>query len=241
MSESTDGGPAPEYGRPLQIRTRPAPVAAQLAALSRLSRSAALRRAAETDPARRLERETLVAAARAFRRAGDQAAAGRVVGALIARVRPAVRAKVNAWAPLLPPDREDAEAQAILALAEYVNCLEPKEELWECNFVAPFRLRLITVLKGLTRRRVPTTSLTSEEGDERDDLPDPRAALAFTAVELREAILALDGHIPRMGEYLYLSQAGLTDRECAARLGVTDRTLRHWRARAQALLAGDTT
>ncbi len=217
-------------------RTRTERVTVQLSALGRLPRTARLRRATETRRDHWLERETLVAVVRAFRRAGDTDAAGRVLDVLLRRLRPAVAARVREWRTLPPMDMEDAEGQAMLMLTGHVNSLAPGDAFWECNFTGAFNARLITLLKRLTSKHVAATSATAlgadgEEWDRLAGVPDPAVLDAYAGVEARALIADLSGADSRLGEMLYLSLEGDTDLEIAARLGVTDRTLRHWRAR----------
>lgn len=240
MSTNTRDAPGPvEFLRPLQKRARTDQVTAQLREMSRLSRSAVLRRAAAANKGNGLERETLVALIRAYRRAGDADAADQILGNLVRRQRPAIQARVRAWRTLAAVDHEDAESQGVLKLMEYVNSLEPGEELWECNFTGSFNFRMISLLKGMAARRVPTVSSSvesahGEEWDRLEALPDFASAARFSGVEVRDMIAALSGSNPQIGEFLYLSFTGMADAEIGVRLGVSDRTLRNWKTRLRA-------
>ena len=160
MSNTTDSAlldsASPNFLFPLQKRTRSEAVTAQLTELARLSRSAVLRRAAETEPARRLERETLVALVRGYERAGDTAAADAVLVLLTERISRAVAAKAAGWAGLTAEDKLDAQRQMMLIVCEQARTLTPAAELWEGNFGHCFNRRCITLWRSLTEREIPT-------------------------------------------------------------------------------------
>ncbi len=217
---------------------------AQLGEMSHLSRPAILRRATETDKARRLERETLIALVRGYLRAGDRDAADAVLDRLVKRLRSAIRSKIASWGMSAPTDREDAESEAVLKIIGYVSSLTPTEEMWECNFAHCFNQRMTTILHALTRRPIPTASLTNDRdgngGEGRDglaELPDTRAQSHFKDIEAREAIAALCRQEPKLGPYLYLLREEWTDEQIAAHLHVTTRTLRNWKVTARQFLA----
>ena len=227
---------------PLTKRTRTDAVTSQLAALGRLSRTQALRRAeglaAGQEP---LARETLVALLRACRRAGDADAERRVLDSLLRRLRPAIKARVWAWRTLAPAGAEDGEREAIALLVAWFLSDAPSEEFWECNFEFTFNRRLISALKAVTRRRVPTLPATLPDGDGGEwdrlaDQPDPAAETAFLDVEARDSLALLSRADPRLAEAAFLLREGFLDAEIAAQLGVTDRTLRNWKGRMRVLL-----
>lgn len=241
MSNTTDSAPfesaSPDFLFPLQKRMRNDAVTAQLAELARLSRSAVLRRAAETDPARRLARETLVALVRGYKRAGDTAAADAVLVHLTVRVSRAVAAKVLGWAGLTPEDKIDAQQQMMLIVCEQAVSLSPAAELWEGNFGHCLNMRFITLWRSLTDRQVPTVPAEiqmsgGEALDRLEQQPDPVDSLADLA--LRDLVQLVSGGSAKKSKAIFLKLSGFSEEEIAARLGVTSRTLRNWTAEARA-------
>jgi len=236
MSTINDSA-APNFLFPLQKRTRSEAVTAQLAEMSRLTQSAVLRRAAETGPERRLERETLVALVRGYGRAGNKDAADAVLEMLIGRINAALAAKVSSWAGLTPEDKTDAQRQMIVQICEQVSSLSQTAELWECNFTWCFQKRLITLWHRLTDRKVITVPAETqthdgETWDRLEQQPDP--ADAFADIELRELAALVSGGSAKKSEAIFLRMSGFSEEEIAARLGVTSRTLRNWTAEARA-------
>lgn len=237
----TRGGP--DFLFPLSRYARTEAVAAELAALGRLPRRRILARAAEASAGRDgpLSREALTALVRGFVRAGDSEAADAVLDALLRRVRPALTARAAAWRTLSPVDFEDAAAEAMLTLAGFVRATGPTEELWECNFATCFKLRMDSVFLRAARRRRPTSPLTAigADGEARDllaETPDPRGEEPFADLEAGAVRQALIRAVPGLGEYLFFSDAGYSDAEIAARLSVSDRTLRNWKAKGREFL-----
>lgn len=231
----TNNSAAPDFLFPLQKRTRSEAVTAQLLEMSRLPQSAVLRRASEMDPARRLERETLVAVVRGYGRAGNKDAADAVLEVLVQRISGAVAAKVSGWAGLTPEDRTDAQRQMIVQVCEQASSLAPAAELWECNFAWCFQKRLITLWHRLTDRTVPTVPAETQGGETWDRLeqqPDP--ADAFADIALHDLVALVSGGSAKKGKALLLKISGFSEEEIAVRLGVTSRTLRNWTAEARA-------
>jgi hypothetical protein len=223
---------------PLQKRTRSAAVTAQLAEMSRLSQSAVRRRAAETDPERRLERETLIALVRGYGRAGNKDAADTILVLLVQRVTSAVAAKVSRWAGMTPEDKTDAQRQMIVQICEQVSSLSQTAELWECNFTWCFNQRSITLWHRLTDRKVATVSAETQnsDGESRDRLeqqPDP--ADRFADIELRELVALVSGGSAKRSQAIFLRMSGFSEEEIAERLDVTSRTLRNWTTEARAV------
>ena len=237
-----DNHPPINFLYPLVKRTRTETVTAQLADLSRLTRSQVLRWMKETDPNKWPTRETLIAVIRAYTRAGDEEAARQGLGILIERLRPAIKARVKAWGTVVKSDREDAEGQIAAKLMEYVFTVTPSEELWECSFAGCFNTRTITILKAFAARRTPAISssgmtASGEEYDLLAQLPDTGAQISFQDMEAEELRVFLSRGNPQIGEFLYLCLTEVPDSEIARRLGVTDRTLRNWKTKIRADLS----
>ncbi len=227
----------PNFLHPLQKRTRSEAVTAQLSELSRLSPSAVLRRVSETDPARRLERETLVAAHRGYLRAGQKDAANAVLKALIDRTQGALAGRISSWAGLTPENKADAKQQMIAHLCEQVGDLSAGAELWECRFAFCVQRRLITLWHRLTDRQVATVPAEApaqggEDWNRLEQQADPRDT--FGDIELRDMVALVSGGDPKRGQAIFLRMSGFSDEEIAAQLGVTSRTLRNWTAAARA-------
>ncbi len=212
--------------------------------LSRLTPGQVQRCVAETDKNKWLARETLVAVVRGCRRAGNEDAARRVLEVLIRRHRPTIIARVKAWRTIPASDYEDAEGHVVIKLMEAVNSVAPSEELWECNFAGSFNWRVLTYLKQFAAQRTPTIetisrSASGEEYDRLAELPDGGAEISFQEIEVRELIASLSRDNPQIGEFLYLSMAGVSETVIASRLKVTDRTLRNWKTRLRLVLERD--
>ncbi len=238
MSHTSDStAPTPDFLFPLQKRTRSDAVTAQLLEISRLPPSAVLRRAGETDPTRRLERETLVALVRGYGRAGRKDAADAVLELLIERISGAVASKVSTWAGLTSEDKTDAQRQMLLQVCEQVSSLSPAAEFWECNFTFCFQKRLITLWHSLTDRKVATVPAEAvthggERWDRLEQQPDP--ADMFADIELRDLVTGVSGGDAKRSQAIFLRMSGFSDEEIAKRLGVTSRTLRNWTTEARA-------
>ena len=207
--------------------------------MAALSRAAALKRAMGD----RLAWETLVAMARAYQRAGDEAAARCVMDVLVRRVSPNVAKRIAAWSGMTPEERADAKQETTIAVVRGVLDLGPGQELWECNFTHCFNRCLINTWRATMGRREHAVSLTfegrnGEESEGLEQIADP--SNAFAAVEDEAFCHRLAGSHPRIGEMIHLRMHGFSDRDIAARLGVTDRTLRNWAKTAQALWNEDT-
>ena len=227
----------PEFLFPLQTRTRSEAVTAQLLEISRLPPSAVLRMARDAGPARRLERETLVALVRGYGRAGNKHAADAVLEVLVERISGAVAAKISGWAGLTPEDKIDAQRQMIVQVCEQVSSLRPAAELWECNFSWCFQKRLITLWHSLTDRKAATVPAETgtrggESWDRLEQQPDP--ADTFADVELRDLVALVSGGSAKRSSAIFLRMSGFSDEEIAVRLGVTSRTLRNWTTEARA-------
>ena len=228
-----------DFLRPLQRRTRTETVAQELLEMAGLSRTAALKRAIGDRPAW----ETLVAMARAYQRVGDEEAARRVMDVLVRRVSPNVAKRIAAWSGVTPEEQTDAKQETIIAVVRGALDAERGKELWECNFTHCFNRCLINAWRATMGRREHAVSLTPEgrDGEEYDALEqiaDP--SNAFAAVEDDAFYHRLAGSHPRIGEMVHLRLHGFSDKDIAARLGVTDRTLRNWAKTAQSLWNEDT-
>lgn len=238
MSLIPDDNKMPDFLFPLRgKRTRTEAATAQLAALCGLSRAATLRRAAETEKDRRLERETLVALVRGFLRAGHQDDADTVLLLLLKRVSGAITAKTAAWAGLTPEDKTDARQQMAAILCEKVCDLRPGTEFWECNFTTSFNRAAISLWHSLTDHALPTVSNVIEMsgGETRDrveQFADP--AEMFQEVEMESLIALVSGGSAKRSEALFLKLNGFSDEDIARRVNVTTRTLRNWTAEAAA-------
>lgn len=237
MMSDTDNTAVLNFLPPLQGKhTRVGVVTVQLAALSGLSRSAVLRRVQESDPLRRLERETLVAVVRGFLRAGDQDAADAVLLCLIRRVGGVLKAKIAGWAGLTPEDKTDAERQMITLLCEKVCDLRPGAEFWECNFATCLNRRLISLWHALTDNALPTVPNTMEtsDGEPRDRL-EQYADLTdtFQNAELQDVVALVSGGSLKKSQALFMKLSDFSDEEIAEQLGVTTRTLRNWAGEAR--------
>lgn len=238
MSQIPDDTKTVDFLFPLRGKhTRTDTVTAQLAALRGLSRAAVLRRAAETDTTRRLERETLVAVVRGFLRAGSQDDAEAVLLLLFKRVSGAVAGKTSAWAGLTPEDKTDARLEILAILCEKVCDLRPGAEFWECNLTECVNRRLITLWHKMTDKALPVVSNTIEMSggemlDRIEQYADP--AETFAAMTLADLVSLVSGGHPKRSEALFLKISGFTDEDIARRLKVTTRTLRNWTTEAGA-------
>lgn len=215
--------------------TRTETVTAQLATLGGLSRAAVLRRAAETEQDKRLEREALVAVVRGFLRAGHQDDADTVLLLLIKRVSGAIAAKTAGWESLTPEDKIDARQQMTALLCEKVCDLRLGAEFWECNFTTSFSRAAISLWHSLTDHPLPTVSNTIEmSGGETVDrvaqIADPSET--FRNMEMQSLVELVSSGSAKRSEALFLKLNGFTDEEIAKRLTVTTRTLRNWNAEA---------
>lgn len=234
MSRNTeDADGRAEFLRPLQVRTRPEGVLRELSEMTRLTREAALKRAAGNE----LAWETLVAMARAYQQAEDAEAARCVMDALVRRVSHSIAKRIAAWSGLTPEEQTDAKQEAIIAVVRGVLAVGPGQELWECNFTHCFNRCLINTWRAATRRREHTVSLAHEgaDGEEHDGLEqiaDPTNVIAL--IEGDAFCRRLVQSHPRIAEMVHLRLYGFSDREIADRLHVTDRTLRNWAKTAQA-------
>lgn len=238
MSKTLDDISMPSFLNPLQGRhTRSDAVTAQIAMLSGLSRAAVLRRAAETETDKRLERETLVALVRGFLRTGDRGDADAVLLLLIKRVSSALAAETGKW-DLTPEDRIDAQRQMIALLCDKACDLRLGAEFWECNFTTCFQRRLITIWHTLTDHALPTASNTVQVGegetlDRLEQYADP--AETFRHMEMESLVKMVSGGSAKRSEALFLKLNGFTDEDVAKRLKVTSRTLRNWTTEACAV------
>ena len=239
MSQTPDDTETPNFLFPLHGRhTRTDAVTAQLAALSGLSRSAVLRRAAETDKDKRLERETLAAVVRGFLRVGNQDDADTVLLLLLKRVSGAIAARTAGWAGLTPEDVTDARQQMAAILCEKVCDLRPGAEFWECNWTTSFNRAAISLWHSLTDHALPTVSNTiemsgGETTDRVEQFADP--AETFRNMEMQSLVALVSGGSAKRSEALFLKLNGFTDEDIARRLTVTTRTLRNWTAEACAI------
>ena len=220
--------------------TRTETVTAELTALSRLPVRLVLARAEETRKDRRLAHETLVAVVRGFLRVGNITAADTVVTALIDRLRPIVRAQAQQRSALFMADVDDAVEDALLKIIQYIRSTDAGQEFWECNFAHGFKFRLADAFRRAARQRRNTLSLTSEwadgaERDRVDALPDTASEIAFDDIETKQMIQAITQAVPGFDEYYTLHRFGCTDKEIAARMVVSDRTLRNWKHKAEAV------
>ena len=236
MSKTTDDTLTLRFLPPLQRKhTRNAAVTAQLNALSSLSRQAVLRRALETGPDRRLERETLVAVVRGFLRAGCENDADTVLLELVKRVGGAVAGTVGGWNGLTGEDKQDAKQQAVEILCEKVCDLELGGEFWECNFTTCFNRRLVSLWHSFTDNALLMTDtvVQTDDGETRDRLEqyaDP--ANPFHNAELQDLVLLVSGGSAKKSQALFLKLNGFSDEDIAKKLGVTSRTLRNWTTEA---------
>ncbi len=238
MSQIPDDTKTPDFLFPLRGKyTRTSAVTAQLTALRGLSRAAVLRRAAETDTTRRLERETLVAVVRGFLRAGNEGDAEAVLLLLFKRVSGAITGKTAAWAGLTPEDKTDAQREMLAILCEKACDLRPGAEFWECNFATSFNRAAISLWHKITDKALPVVSNTVEVsgGETRDRIEqyaDPTET--FGEMEMRDLVALVSGGHPKRSEALFLKLSGFTDEDIARRLKVTTRTLRNWTTEAGA-------
>ena len=239
MSQTPDDTQTPNFLFPLcGKRTRTGAVTAQLAGLCDLSRAAVLRRAAETEKDRRLERETLVAVVRGFLRAGNSEDADAVLLLLLRRVHGAIAAKTAGWAGLTTEDKTDARQQMAALLCEKACDLGPGAEFWECNFTTSFNRASISLWHSLTDHALPTVSNTIEMSgggrvDRVEHYADP--AETFRDMEMQSLVELVSGGSAKRGEALFLKLNGFSDEDIAKRLSVTTRTLRNWTAEACAV------
>ena len=236
MSKTTDDTLTLRFLPPLQrMHTRNAAVTAQLNALNTLSRQAVLRRALETDPDRRLGRETLVAVVRGFLRAGCEDDADTVLLELIKRVGGAIAGTVGGWNGLTGEDKQDAKQQAVEILCEKVCDLGPGSEFWECNFTTCFNRRLVSLWHSYTDNALPMTDTVVQTGDGEtwdrlEQFTDP--ANPFQDAELKDLVLLVSGGSAKKSRALFLKLNGFSDEDSAKKLGVTSRTLRNWTTEA---------
>lgn len=232
---------AADFLYPLTSRhTRTDAVTAQLVALSRLPAGQVVVRAQEMHKDRRLAHETLVAIVRGFLRAGNTKASDAALTALIDRLRPLVKARALQWSALFAADVDDAVEDALLSLIRYIRNTDAREEFWECNFAYGFKFRLSDAFKHAARQRQNTHSLTAEwadgkEHDQGDDLPDTASEIAFDAIETQQMVQAIAQAVPGFAEYYTFHKLGYNDKEIAAKMDVTDRTLRNRKHKAEAV------
>jgi DNA-directed RNA polymerase specialized sigma24 family protein len=236
MHKNTDELAAVVFLEPLQKRTRTAKVTAELTALSSLTKSAVLRRVAETDAEKRMAWETLVAVVRAFERVGDCVAADQVLTTLIERVSGRLKAKVATWHGLTPEDREDSVRQMVRILCQEVRKLTPSAELWEANIANCLNKRLITIWHGWNDKRIPTVSRIWEHSDDGGSEALEQVADThdfFEDVEIAAVVQAFNPGHPKLAQMLMLRMSDFPEEEIAKRLDVTSRTLRNWTVQAR--------
>ncbi len=231
MSHTPDNFSAPDFLAPLRKWTRSDIVTAQLTELSRPSRSAVLRRAAETAPALRLRWETLVALTRGFLRAGDQNSADELFVLLAARMGGAIRGEIAGWSALSQDEKDDAADQMIALLCECVYDLSAAAEFWECNLTTCLERRMATLWRRLTEKKIVTvSSVTPTEGGEDWDrfaqIAGPEDT--FADVEAADLLETVSGGDPQRRGMLHLRMSGFSDEDIARQLNVTTRTLRNW-------------
>lgn len=231
MSHTPDNFSAPDFLTPLRKWTRSDIVTAQLTELGRLSRSAVLRRAADTAPGLRLNWETLVALTRGFLRAGDTEGADTVFVHLTEKMGGAIRGEIAGWSALNQDEKSDAADQMIALLCGYVYGLSPAAEFWECNLTTCLERRMATLWHSLTDKRIETvSSVTPTEGSEDWDRFEQIAGPAdtFTDIETADLLEIVSGGDPQKRGMLHLRMSGFSDEDIARRLNVTTRTLRNW-------------
>ncbi len=233
MSNSTDDTAALVLFPLAGTRTRPDKVTAQLAEMDKLRRAAVLRRAADTDPARRLERETLVAVVRGFLRAGREADAEAVLGMLLDRVDRALNSVISRWTGVTAEDRIDARQQIVEIICEKVCDLRPGSEFWECNWTWCVNKKLISLWRSFAVNALPMTgSIAATPGGEESDrvaqAADPTDG--FLEMELADWVKIVSGGHPQKSRALLLKISEFSDEEIAKDIGVTTRTLRNWNA-----------
>ena len=200
MSNSTDDTAALVLFPLAGTRTRPDKVTAQLAEMDKLRRAAVLRRAADTDPARRLERETLVAVVRGFLRAGQEDDAEAVLGMLLDRVDRALNSVISRWTGVTAEDRIDARQQIVEIICEKVCDLRPGSEFWECNWTWCVNKKLISLWRSFAVNALPMTdSIAATPGGEEFDrvaqAADPTDG--FLEMELADWVKIVSGGHPQ--------------------------------------------
>jgi RNA polymerase sigma factor (sigma-70 family) len=188
-----------------------------------------------------LPAEVLVHVVRVLRVHGAAADVERAADELIARAYPIAAAIVRRTLLSRPQDREDAICDALAAMWRHIVAGTP---FWERNFVGALNAVCISVCRSyLARKRTATvfTDLsTAEEGTAYDErLPD-RAADAeqeqlLGRLTYERALASLE---PGLREIARLMAEGeLTQRQIAARVGCTEKTVYNRLARIRDHLA----
>jgi RNA polymerase sigma factor (sigma-70 family) len=189
-----------------------------------------------------LPTEVLVHVVRALRVRGPAADVERAADELIARAYPIAAAIVRRTLLSRPQDREDAICDALAAMWRHIVAGTP---FWERNFVGALNAVCISVCRSyLARKRTATAFAdlsTAGEGTAYDErLPD-RAADAeqeqlLGRLTYERALASLE---PGLREIARLMAEGeLTQRQIAARVGCTEKTVYNRLARIRDHLAG---
>jgi RNA polymerase sigma factor (sigma-70 family) len=222
----------PNLMRPLEKRTRAEAVTDELGQLSHLTRSQLQARLRDTRKETRLLRETLVSLARTFALAKDMEMAHIALESLIARISPAIRARLRAWA-IDTQNQPDVVQDVLVGLLKSWQDTRPTEELWECNFTTPFNTRVRSLIYSALPKSVETESLSTLTSDgaehEREDwLIDTGSLSMIDQVALRQAMRALHEEHGLWSLVFHAKHVlGRTEEEIAADQGVTSRTVRN--------------
>jgi RNA polymerase sigma factor (sigma-70 family) len=192
-----------------------------------------LRRVSETEKTRQISREAMVAVLRAFLESGDRESADTVFLSLIERLSGAVSNKLVRWSGLTGGVRDDVREAVVLGLYDYLYSLDSGEELWECNFMTCFDMRMLNILGKFTRNTPKTLSSSQVTDDEVTaeafELADPDSETGFVEIEVREALTYLDRLDSRYGKAFYLKYfAELPEREIAEMMEVSERSVRNF-------------
>ena len=188
-----------------------------------------------------LPAEVLIHVVRVLRVHGAAADVERAADELIARAYPIAAAIVRRTLLSRPQDREDAICDALAAMWRHIVAGTP---FWERNFVGALNAVCISVCRSyLARKRTATAFAdlsTAEDGTAYDErLPD-RAAEAeqeqlLGRLTYERALASLE---PGLREIARLMAEGeLTQRQIAARVGCTEKTVYNRLARIRDHLA----
>ncbi len=172
--------------------------------------------------------EVLVHVLKGFRARGRAADVERAADELIGRAYPIVEGIVRRTLLSRPQDREDAVRDAIAAMWRYIVDDNP---FWERNFVGALNAVAVSACRAYMAKKRSYASFADLAGpDEEFDgaLVADRSAEAeqealLGRLVLERALAALD---PPLREIALLMAAGeLTQREIAARMGCTEKTV----------------
>lgn len=145
-----------DIAQPLQTYRRETPVQALLDSWRRLSPRVVLQRL-RADASRAIPNEALVAAARAFIRAGLREDAWTVLQLVAERTSARTYRHMAVWGLEGARHREDVTREILQILVDCVLSTTPQNEFWECRFWTCFDRRTRTFLRDYCRGRAEET------------------------------------------------------------------------------------